>query len=873
MPTPVQITFVPQPYGIPGPQGPQGPSGADSNIAGPTGLNGEKGATGTTGSAGPTGATGTTGSAGPTGATGITGSAGPTGATGIAGTCFDYAISVKVFNATGNGVSNDTAAIQNALNSGYKNIYFPTGRYKVLNQPLLIPKDVSIFGDGPNLSIIDGSTTGQQAGLAGLGLIRNTCIGLTWRALPSLVNGISQGDYEFFLNGPHGLTVNDTIYIAGSTTVEPWSKWVPGYPVKGELVRIGILRGTTGAVIQGSFYDSYLTTGTTLYQISNWSNTSIKNIGIIAHSVNTPGGSAQQDIGLQLSWLKDSVIENVRVTNADLSCIELGNCLNVSVNNCTTEEALGNRIGNDYGIAIYDCQDIAINGGYYSASRHATTLGSVPLILNGNASTGRNPNFSFPNRNINFNNVTAVRTTDLFPATGTNVTRPGAMDTHWGCELITFTNCNMDGGMWLAGDKITVQNCRIVGGYGIHTNAMRGFDFSFKNNYIGTNYVYPAANIGAFINIGGQFAAFGITSSRGGILNITDNVFEFQNEKQRRTAGISGDNRLWLSVLNWGYTGEDADVNIQNNTIKSHPNYPQGNCILTTSGSGNCANFALFNVVNFSNNFCDNVGGIVCDAVSNPSVNDIIITNNNIINSYNGSAIFVQEAKKSIKCTNNYINGTNANTSFTTSVPILTPIYLRGAGNTIGNWNGFTDLIECSNNTVVNGMYTTTSTTPVSWGSSGRPDIQILDGETIICTGNKIHSGTKSLTVSSNNKFLLNETIIGSSTGARYKIKGFFGITQIGFDFNAAFKGGTSATGFTLNEQITGLESGATATITQINNNGEGTSIFFGHQSGTGKPIYFGNNISLSGFTWFGPSSSGQVARNLGGNWPNQNLA
>lgn len=64
-------------------------------------------------------------------------------------------VSVKDFGATGNGTTDDTTFIQNALNSGQKGIYFPKGEYRI-TATLNVPRGVSLFGDGYEQVILNG---------------------------------------------------------------------------------------------------------------------------------------------------------------------------------------------------------------------------------------------------------------------------------------------------------------------------------------------------------------------------------------------------------------------------------------------------------------------------------------------------------------------------------------------------------------------------------------------------------------------------------------------------------------------------------------------------------------------------------------------
>jgi hypothetical protein len=61
-------------------------------------------------------------------------------------------VSVKDFGAVGDGVTNDTAAIQAALNSGAKNVTLPIGTF--LSGLLTLPTGVSLYGEGGVLKAI-----------------------------------------------------------------------------------------------------------------------------------------------------------------------------------------------------------------------------------------------------------------------------------------------------------------------------------------------------------------------------------------------------------------------------------------------------------------------------------------------------------------------------------------------------------------------------------------------------------------------------------------------------------------------------------------------------------------------------------------------
>ena len=198
--------------GATGVQGSQGITG----VTGPTGTSGsigQTGATGSSGAVGQTGVTGATGATGQQGATGSTGAVGPTGAAGFSiidqpgiarykrpiGSptgSFVYQITRDVFNvkdygAVGNGIDDDTAAINAAVaavcaNTNTKDgsaqgcVYFPAGIYLIsgsagsgsgiqtdggIHLPLGLSStwmgQITFKGDGPKSSVIMQSDTGD----------------------------------------------------------------------------------------------------------------------------------------------------------------------------------------------------------------------------------------------------------------------------------------------------------------------------------------------------------------------------------------------------------------------------------------------------------------------------------------------------------------------------------------------------------------------------------------------------------------------------------------------------------------------------------------------------------------------------------------
>jgi glucan 1,3-beta-glucosidase len=118
---------------------------------------------------------------------------------------FDDFVNVRDFGATGNGVTNDTSAINRALQQVYKSpnsvtnqatrrsIYFPGGTY-IINDALIIPPNARLVGDGINSTLIKQTLANKNVIQFGDStFLTGVSAGTTGGKLPGLVEitGIS----------------------------------------------------------------------------------------------------------------------------------------------------------------------------------------------------------------------------------------------------------------------------------------------------------------------------------------------------------------------------------------------------------------------------------------------------------------------------------------------------------------------------------------------------------------------------------------------------------------------------------------------------------------------------------------------------------
>lgn len=75
------------------------------------------------------------------------------------------------FGAVGNGVANDTAALQAAFSSGAKSVYIPAGTYKITLSGLTLGSNIEVFGDGPQSVLLGPDPLTVAADVTGNGIL------------------------------------------------------------------------------------------------------------------------------------------------------------------------------------------------------------------------------------------------------------------------------------------------------------------------------------------------------------------------------------------------------------------------------------------------------------------------------------------------------------------------------------------------------------------------------------------------------------------------------------------------------------------------------------------------------------------------------
>ena len=260
-------------------------------------------------------------------------------------------VSLKDFGAVGDGTTDDTAAIQLALNSGFKNITGSGLTYKVTSALTISASDIT-FQD---LTIDTSSKTGVIEFITVEGT-QGSNVSLTANSLTG-ANTITVGDTSTFV-------VDDYAYISSG---EVWS--ATQTVLLGQIVKIKSKTSTVLTLHDDVLYNFNTADSAVVAPISTLDNLTFKDIKFIGADDTTNSQTA----------LKLNKCFNVNVINCDFSyysyaSVVFNRCIQSKVNNSSTRFA--RKSGLAYGFAILNgCYSVAVLDCFSQDQRHMVTVG------------------------------------------------------------------------------------------------------------------------------------------------------------------------------------------------------------------------------------------------------------------------------------------------------------------------------------------------------------------------------------------------------------------------------------------------------------------------------------------------------------------
>ena len=403
-------------------------------------------------------------------------------------------VSVKDFGAVGDGVADDTAAIQAAITaSANKALYFPAGTYKV-TQTLLVSGNVNVFGAGIGSTVIDGSsiTSGFVIQFTGPAL-----------SLIGTVSSANTGTTVVTMSSPPSpaISANDVI-ILWNPTAYSWSG-ARTYYKQGEFCTVQSVVGSSVNVV-GALYDTY-TSASNVYLMARQS------ASMCSLSIKSPITYGIAETGaIEFRQIVNGRISDVAVFGGTNTSVNIAQCYGFSMTDVQVSDNLLNDTGDDYGITIANCQDVDVT------NCKVDIHGSHALTIGGGGQTG-----TVVSRAVRVDNCS------LSASLGT------AADTHGIAEFCSYTNCMLSRGALLGGDHIAIKNCDIRG-QASNTELVRMYEMKGCNLTLSGNTIEVSDSTSSSILI--QTNTY---TTLGGLVEISDNTILARNASSPGRINVS----------------------------------------------------------------------------------------------------------------------------------------------------------------------------------------------------------------------------------------------------------------------------------------------------------------------------------------------
>lgn len=344
------------------------------------------------------------------------------------------------YSATGNGTTDDTTAIQNALNSGADVVYFPAGTYKV-SSALTIAPGTQLIGAGPGVTIIDGRTVGQSDSA---GILQ--CSGSN-TALSALSSSVTRHDGSIAYASAPSLKHGDWVRIADTTA----NSLNPYADNDGFYYMVNSAEGTT--VYPASPCRRTLPATRTAGALANVDSELMDGRGIALRDLAVWGQGFDADsddgdingITVLLIDLANVYLDRVHVLGGASAAVQFRDCCNVHCSDCTFTVNQGdwNEAG-AYACWVWGCGYATVTNCVLQSVRHAINLEAHDLPTHDTTIIG-----GF---------IGAPGTDDFQQPDSNGVV---ALDWHEGTYATRALGVQIHGAADLRGTDMRIENCTI----------------------------------------------------------------------------------------------------------------------------------------------------------------------------------------------------------------------------------------------------------------------------------------------------------------------------------------------------------------------------------------------------------------------------
>ena len=249
---------------------------------------------------------------------------------------------VADYGAIGDGITDDSQAIQDAVDENY-NVYFESNKTYYIPTPINIDHDIHLYG-GENTVIKTKTANGQ---LNDVFVVSGTLKKTTTMTTDYTQNGsTANSGNEFTLSDMTGINIGDLMVITATDQYYNYSR---------QYYYLG------GTLLIGDIYDGHLFTTCGLpFDIENTENVSVTiydaPVAIIEnlHFVGEYSGRGHYKQMVNLVNCKNSIVRNCTLTQMDIG-ITVKNCVNTLVGCVEMSKAKETNVetGDSYGVMIF----------------------------------------------------------------------------------------------------------------------------------------------------------------------------------------------------------------------------------------------------------------------------------------------------------------------------------------------------------------------------------------------------------------------------------------------------------------------------------------------------------------------------------------
>lgn len=353
---------------------------------------------------------------------------------------------VKRFNAVGDGIADDTANVQAALDALPSRggvVYFPAGTYKCTGT-LTCPANAHLIGNSVTLDFSAATALSSSACLLFSG---------TETAVAELSGAAYGEDNRTWTVTAHGLTSADVgrVLVVWNKANASYSSYNNAFQKRECFVIREVTDENTIVTCEGSKL-SYGSGETLTYSLLDNKSPSI--CGDFTIIGDTSDGSSRV---LRMDKVTFPKIEGVKAWGVNHAVFYFVQCFGAKISHCLAMKDLSGA-SDEYGISFDSCQACHVSDSFLYGYRHGCMTGG----------TGLNIDIHIENCNL----ASAIHT---------------AADFHGNTIHSSYKNCRIDSACSISGNHNEISNCVISAkdsAYGIALAQIKGWDFRFTDNKI-----------------------------------------------------------------------------------------------------------------------------------------------------------------------------------------------------------------------------------------------------------------------------------------------------------------------------------------------------------------------------------------------------